>query len=115
VQACRLTRRVIHNHCLVAVPNTPTRLQAKAIARGSAAEKLFPRQRQCLTRRRTFDRLAVVTRSGSTISDEAIGGNFYLTEGTIVARESGATMSKRARRNHSPAFKAKGGAGGNQG
>ena len=33
--------------------------------------------------------------------------NFYLTAGTIVARESGATMSKRARRNHSPAFKAK--------
>jgi transposase-like protein len=27
--------------------------------------------------------------------------------GTIVARESGATMSKRPRRNHSPAFKAK--------
>jgi transposase len=33
--------------------------------------------------------------------------NLYLTAGTIVARESGATMSKRPRRNHSPAFKAK--------
>jgi transposase len=30
-----------------------------------------------------------------------------LTAGTVVARESGATMSKRPRRNHSPAFKAK--------
>ena len=33
--------------------------------------------------------------------------NLCLTAGTIVARESGATMSKRPRRNHSPAFKAK--------
>ena len=30
-----------------------------------------------------------------------------LTAGTVVARESGATMSRRARRNHSAAFKAK--------
>jgi transposase len=33
--------------------------------------------------------------------------NLCLTAGTIVARESGATMSRRARRNHSSAFKAK--------
>jgi transposase len=33
--------------------------------------------------------------------------NLCLTAGTVVARESGATMSKRPRRNHSPAFKAK--------
>jgi transposase-like protein len=33
--------------------------------------------------------------------------NLCLTAGTIVARESGATMSRRARRNHSAAFKAK--------
>jgi transposase-like protein len=33
--------------------------------------------------------------------------NFYLTAGTIVARESGAMMTKRPRGNHSPAFKAK--------
>jgi transposase len=33
--------------------------------------------------------------------------NFCLTAGTIRARESGDTMKKRARRNHSPVFKAK--------
>jgi transposase len=33
--------------------------------------------------------------------------NFCLTAGTIEARKSGETMKKRARRNHSPVFKAK--------
>ena len=33
--------------------------------------------------------------------------NFCLTAGTIQARESGETMKKRARRNHSPVYKAK--------
>jgi transposase len=33
--------------------------------------------------------------------------DFCLTAGTICARESGETMKKRARRNHSPVFKAK--------
>ena len=33
--------------------------------------------------------------------------SFCLTAGTLVPAKSGATMSRRARRNHTPAFKAK--------
>ena len=43
----------------------------------------------------------------SRIFAQGVKWNFCLTAGTIQARESGETMKKRARRNHSPVFKAK--------
>jgi transposase-like protein len=43
----------------------------------------------------------------SRIFAQGVKWNFCLTAGTIHARESGETMKKRARRNHSPVYKAK--------
>jgi transposase len=54
-----------------------------------------------------FLRIAPSGQSRPQESEQDAKWSFCLTAGTLVPRESGETMSRRSRRNHTPAFKPK--------